>query len=208
MSDCTELLYVHDPMCSWCWGFRPVLTRLCSQLPEEIRFRRLLGGLAADSDQPMPRAMQQQLRQTWEQIQLRIPGTRFNYDFWANCLPRRSTYPACRAVIVARMLDAHKEGDMILAIQQAYYLRGMNPSDTSTLVGLAGELALDRKQFAYWLEGDTVEAQLQAEIAEARLLGASSFPTLLLKSGQAHQVVPLDYTSSRSMLDTIQSLIA
>ncbi|MEA1889503.1 MAG: hypothetical protein U9N50_06970 [Pseudomonadota bacterium] len=44
----TELFYVHDPMCSWCWGFSGVAKQLFNSLPEQITLHRLLGGLAAD----------------------------------------------------------------------------------------------------------------------------------------------------------------
>ena len=209
MSDSVELVYVHDPMCSWCWGFRPTLERLCSQLPQAIRFRRLLGGLAADTDEPMPRAMQTQLQSTWQRIEQHIPGTRFNHKFWESCQPRRSTYPACRAVIAARLLSPEKEDDMILAIQQAYYLRAKNPSDTETLVQLAGELALDQDKFAFLLSRDFIDQQLQIEIGEARAMQATSFPTLVLKNGFSnHHTIPLDYTHAQPMLDTIKTLIA
>ena len=49
-----ELLYVHDPMCSWCWAFRPAFASLRAQLPRELRLRKVVGGLAPDNDQPMP----------------------------------------------------------------------------------------------------------------------------------------------------------
>ena len=48
------LYYAHDPMCSWCWAFRPVWLALLAQLPEGTRVQRLLGGLAPDTDEPMP----------------------------------------------------------------------------------------------------------------------------------------------------------
>jgi len=128
------LFYIHDPMCSWCWGFRPTLAKLLAALPADMRFHRLLGGLAPDSGQGMPSDMQRQLQDTWRRIQQRIPGTEFNFAFWKDCKPRRSTYPACRAVIAARMLVSTQEESMILAIQQAYYLRALNPSDDATLV--------------------------------------------------------------------------
>ncbi|MBE8572891.1 DsbA family protein, partial [Vibrio sp. OPT46] len=28
-----KLYYVHDPMCSWCWGYKPTLDKLKQQLP-------------------------------------------------------------------------------------------------------------------------------------------------------------------------------
>ena len=72
--NCT-LFYVHDPMCSWCWAFKPALTELHAPLPESVRLQRVLGGLAPDSDVPMPLQMQQVMQQTWQQIQSVVQGT-------------------------------------------------------------------------------------------------------------------------------------
>ena len=209
MRSSTELIYIHDPMCSWCWGFRPCLTRLRSLLPAQVGFRSLLGGLAPDSEHPMPAQMQQQLQSTWRLIQQRIPGTRFNFDFWRLCQPRRSTYPACRAVLAARALDPATEDAMILAIQQAYYLRAMNPSVEHTLVQLAGELGLPDTEFRELLHSKSTEAQLQQEIAGVRDLGVHSFPSLVLRTGtDNHRPVGVDYTDAQIMLDCIKTLIA
>ena len=87
------LIYVHDPMCSWCYGFAPALAALRAGLPPDLGYRRLLGGLAPDCAEAMPEAMRLQLQETWRRIEGRIPGIRFNYDFWTRCTPRRSTYP-------------------------------------------------------------------------------------------------------------------
>ena len=86
-----NLVYAHDPMCSWCWGFAPTFDRIKNELPDEIELVMLLGGLAPDSDQPMPQQMQQYLQQTWKTIEAQIPGTQFNHAFWTDCEPRRST---------------------------------------------------------------------------------------------------------------------
>jgi len=209
MRSSTELIYIHDPMCSWCWGFRPCLTRLRSLLPAQVGFRSLLGGLAPDSEDPMPAQMQQQLQSTWRLIQQRIPGTRFNFDFWSLCQPRRSTYPACRAVLAARTLEPVTEDAMVLAIQQAYYLRAMNPSEEHTLVQLAGELGLPRTAFRALLHSESIAAQLQQQIAVARDLDVHSFPSLVLRTGaDAHRPVKVDYTDAQIMLDCIKTLIA
>lgn len=203
----TQLVYVHDPMCSWCWGFRPVLDELLGRLPPTISVTRLLGGLAPDSDQPMPAALQTQLQQTWRRIQQRIPGTRFNFDFWRTCQPRRSTWPACRAVIAARSIDAHSEPAMILAIQHAYYRDARNPSDASTLVALAGEVGLDERRFATLLDAPQTHAMLNEEITQSRALGVDSFPSLRLQTDTGRWPVPIDYRDSTPMLDTIGALL-
>ena len=124
------LYYFHDPMCSWCWGFRPTWQALQENLPDTVAVQYVLGGLAPDSDQSMPDELRRMIQNTWQRIQQEL-GTEFNFDFWTQNTPRRSTFPACRAVIAAHQQGMEQE--MILAIQQAYYLRALNPSDLSIL---------------------------------------------------------------------------
>lgn len=202
------LIYVHDPMCSWCWGFRPALTHLLETLPPRLRFRRLLGGLAPDTDQPMPAALRQQLQQTWRRIEERIPGTRFNHAFWTNCEPRRATWPACRAVIAARSFEPALEDPMILAIQRAYYLEARNPSDDDTLVSLAGELGLPEAPFHSRLQAAETQRQLETEIETAQRLGVSGFPALILQTGeQSFWPIGVAYTDPDEMRKNIEVLI-
>ena len=202
------LIYIHDPMCSWCWGFRPTLQALREHLPADMGFERLLGGLAPDSEQPMPEAMREQLQDTWRRIQQRIPGTRFNFDFWQRCTPRRSTWPACRAVIAARTLDPALEDAMILAIQEAYYLHARNPSDEAVLIQLAGEIGLSREAFAQRLRAPETERTLQAELARAQALGVRGFPSLVLQTGPAARwPIAVDYTDPHTMLAQITQVL-
>jgi len=136
----STLYYAHDPMCSWCWGFAPTWRRVRERLPVGVRVRRLLGGLAPDTETPMPAEMRRHLQATWKRIQERIPGTEFNFDFWRLCEPRRATWRACRAVIAARFQDPAVEEPMIARIQSAYYLEARNPSDAPVLGRLAADL--------------------------------------------------------------------
>lgn len=202
-----KLYYVHDPMCSWCWAFRPVAAQIFQALPAGVTLVRLLGGLAPDSDEPMPRQMQAYLQSTWHTIEQRVPGTEFNFDFWSHCQPRRSTYPACRAVIAARRQDVAAEGSMILAIQQAYYLRAMNPSDDATLIGLAGEIGLDEARFAGDLRAPAIQQQLEQEIELGRAIGADGFPSLVLEQqGRCHRL-NYDYCDPAPVLTQLATLL-
>jgi putative protein-disulfide isomerase len=203
----THLYYIHDPMCSWCWAFRPTLADLLRRLPQGMTHSRLLGGLAPDSDQPMPEAMRESLQATWRRIQAKLPETRFNFDFWSRTSPRRSTYPACRAVIAARQLDAGKDEAMTLAIQQAYYLQARNPSDNTTLIELAGEIGLDRTAFKACLERPETHLALLSEIEQATRMGARSFPSLVLWDGQSYWPVAVDYQSADTMLESIAMVL-
>jgi len=89
---------------------------------------------------------------------------------------------------------------MVLAIQQAYYLRAMNPSDDETLIRLADELALDGRRFAVDLAHPVTQAELGRQMALARRLGADSFPSLVYRHGDVTQPLDVDYLSAESTL--------
>lgn len=199
----TQLVYVHDPMCSWCYGFSRTHDVIVKNLAGRMPVRRLLGGLAADTEEPMPLAMQSKLQQIWQQIEQVIPGTRFNYDFWKNCQPRRATYPACRAVIAARCQGEHFDPIMTDAIQQAYYRDARNPSDHDTLVSLAQEINLDANQFENDLGSEKVHQQLLDEIHAARAIGINSYPSLAVVSGSTVRPIDLAYNDPQAMLKQI-----
>ena len=84
------LYYVADPMCSWCWGFQPVLGRVKAALPEEVTLRYVMGGLAKDTDEPMPEETRAYVQNAWREVSA-TTGARFNWDFWSRCKPRRSS---------------------------------------------------------------------------------------------------------------------
>ena len=127
-------------MCSWCWGFSKTWSAIKSSLSDDISIQYVMGGLAPDSNEPMTDEMREYIQMNWRKIERSVPGTKFNYDFWTNCSPKRSTYPACRAVIAIRKQNPSLEEKMINSIQHAYYIDAKNPSDDSTLIGLASKL--------------------------------------------------------------------
>jgi len=193
-------------MCSWCWGYRPVWQQLKMALPAELRVENILGGLAADTDEPMPAELQANIKGHWKHIESEL-GTAFNFDFWTENQPRRSTYQACRAVLSARR-QGLEEG-MIEAIQRAYYMRAMNSSDDEVLTQLAREIGLDEAEFCNDLLSEGVQQELAEQIEFSRTTNISGFPSLFLRSGEngkgEHKVLPItiDYKDYRLTLDQI-----
>ncbi len=203
----TVLYYCHDPMCSWCWAFKDVYSQLCSALSDEVAIKTLLGGLAPDTEEPMAADMQHYLQNTWKTIQKRVPGSRFNIDFWTKCRPRRSTYAACRAVIAARHQGQQYADLMTTKIQTAYYTEARNPSEQQLLIALAKELGLDVAQFADDINAEQTRQQLHEEIEQCRRLGVDSFPALVLNVSGSYWQIPLDYNHVDPMLDLISQII-
>ena len=191
-------------MCSWCWAFRPAFNTLIEKLPKEINVIRLLGGLASDSDIAMPDNIREYVLQNWRAIEKKVPETKFNYDFWEQCKPRRSTYPACRAVIAARKQKNKFDTKMTLAIQKAYYLQARNPSDYETLIELAGEIGADKTKFSKDVASSEVDKILKEEIQQSKSLELKSLPSLVFVNGEKKIKIEPDYLDAEVMLDKIE----
>lgn len=187
-------------MCSWCWGYRPTWLLLQKKLESIVQINTRVGGLAEDSNVTMPKDMQGFLQQTWRKISAEL-GTQFNFDFWSQCQPKRSTYPSCRAVIIARKYQ--KEQAMCFAIQEAYYLQAKNPSEVNTLTEIADSIGLDADLFAQQITSDELNQQLDNEIKEVRSMPIQGFPSLVLAIDEELFPIRLDYKNWQTSYEMI-----
>ena len=55
------LWYFADPMCSWCWGFSPVIARVKEEYGDRIRLSLNLGGLRPGASPPMAETQRQEI---------------------------------------------------------------------------------------------------------------------------------------------------
>jgi putative protein-disulfide isomerase len=174
------------------------------RLQGKLDIAYVVGGLAPETDTPMSLEMQAYLQQTWRKVSQHT-GVTFNYDFWSLNIPKRSTYPACKAVLVAR--QAGLELAMYEAIQRLYYQRAGNPSEYANLYQLAEELGLERQEFIQQIHSDAIDGLLQQEIRLVERLGAQGFPGLVLQGCKHTHLIEHSYTNVEENLTRIQALI-
>lgn len=210
MPEETTLLYIADPMCSWCWGFSPQLRRIEQALPQ-VPVRLVLGGLAPDTDEPMPLEMRAYVQQAWDAVEART-GVSFNRSFWDGHVPeiRRSTYPACRAVVLARASGL--ERPMFDAIQRSYYREARNPSASEVLADCATEvgLGLSREDFLERLDAPATQEELEQDFHLRRILGANSFPSLAIQRSDREspgEVLLQGYASAEQVVPVLQAAL-
>ncbi len=203
----SRLVYIHDPMCSWCYAFNSSLTQLHKNLPSSIHIQYLLGGLAPDTTEPMPIELQKAIQKIWLQIENTVPNTQFNYDFWKLNTPFRSTFPACRAILAARKQDSIFETKIIYAIQKAYYQHAKNPSLQTTLQECAIEVGLDSIEFIKDLGSIGIKNELQSEIKLSRSMGVRSYPSLCLLHNKQQFLIAIDYLNPQTMIDKTDNIL-
>lgn len=179
-----RLLYVMDPMCSWCWGFAPVAEALIAQAQAAgVPTHLVVGGLRSGSS-ALDVSTRRYILEHWQAVH-EATGQPFRID---GAMPEGFVYdtePACRALVTARSLDPQRAWGLLSLIQQAFYERSEDVTRAPQLVELATQAGFERAVFS---ERFTSAEQRQATAADfvwVQDLGIAGFPTLLAeRNGQ------------------------
>jgi putative protein-disulfide isomerase len=180
-----RLLYVMDPMCSWCWGFAPVFDALAAQAREAgVALHLVAGGLRPGTAQPLDDATRSYILKHWHAVAERT-GQAFRFD---DALPPGFVYdtePACRALVTVRSLAPQQVWPLVQAIQQAFYVEGRDVTRPAVLVELAEQVGVPRQAFAEAFDSGALRQATAADFRWAGDLGIAGFPTLLAeRNGQ------------------------
>jgi len=184
-----KLIYVGDPMCSWCYGFGKEMTSLVEQHPR-LPLEIVVGGVRAGATDILDQQGKQFRLEHWARVEESsgLPFDRAAFVARENFV--YDTEPACRAVVTARRLVPQANLlALFRAVQHAFYAEGRDTTDGAVLSAVA-VAALHADGHAVGLEGFHAEWRSHAAIVEtradfqrARRLGVRSFPALLLDTG-------------------------
>ncbi|QSL91897.1 DsbA family protein [Ectopseudomonas toyotomiensis] len=174
----SRLLYVMDPMCSWCWGFAPVVEALAEQAAAAgVPLQIVVGGLRRDQV-AIDAAARVRYLGYWQAVNAST-GQLFDFE---HGLPEGLVYdtePACRALVTARQLDAASAWALLKLIQQAFYTEGADVTQASVLVQLAEQAGIPRIEFAEAFDSQAMQEATAADFTWVQDLGIAGFPTLL-----------------------------
>ncbi len=200
------LYYFGDPMCSWCWGFRPVLEQIDQEYPELKRVT-VMGGLRGGEEVPMADDLAEMIRGAWLRIE-QSTGQSFNHDLWRDHRPLATTWPACRAVLSARLLDPAAEWPYMVGMFEAYFTRALDPSRRETHLGVAEKQGLDTEAFAAMLESEEVEQALQLDLLTTQRFGITGFPSVVLSVDDENFLISPGYQPVEGLRKAINAVYA
>ncbi len=174
-----RLLYVMDPMCSWCWGFAPVAEALVKQAQAAgVELHLVMGGLRTGSGAALEPTTRRYILEHWQAV-TETTGQAFRLE---GALPDGFVYdtePACRAVVTARSLAPDCAWTLVGLIQRAFYVEGRDVTQASVLVELAEKAGLPRIEFAGAFDTAEQHVATAADFTWVQDLGIAGFPTLL-----------------------------
>lgn len=187
-----EILYIADPMCSWCWGFAPT-ARMIKDHFDAARFTIVVGGLRpGENAEPLDEQLKRVIEPHWRRVR-DVSGQPFDFSFFEREGFLFDTEPACRAVVAVRQLAPDKTFGFFCSMQEAFYARNIDITDPANLDGVLREHEIDEAAFMQEFDSDETQRATYRDFAEARRLGAQGFPSVALRNAERIVLLTVGY---------------
>jgi len=202
-----EIIYVGDPMCSWCWGFAPVLQQIERDYSKEAPLRLIVGGLHAFDTDPMNEQYKATIKHHWEQV-AEATGQPFNYAFFEREGFVLDTEPACRASVVVRSLKPDALLSFYERIHKGYYLEDTDTTKLETFLDYAAKEGIDAQLFTEAFESEAVKQETMDDFSWCQQTGVTGFPTVVLREDETMAALTVGYQAFDSIKPVLDAWIS
>lgn len=188
------LWYIADPMCSWCWGFAPVIEAIRHEYGGRLKAELLLGGLRPGTKDPMTSTQREEILHHWRTVQ-RATGQPFCFE---GAMPEGFIYdtePASRGVVAVSSINPKVTFPFFKAVQSAFYVGQLDVTNAAVLMQLAANVRLNAQRFLDVFESDTAKKQTLDHFNKARQWGVHGFPTLVMQNAAGYSPLTTGYRS-------------
>jgi putative protein-disulfide isomerase len=204
-----EILYVFDPLCGWCYGFSPVITRLKTELNSDVNFLVLSGGMVRDAG---PIGEMANYIKTAYKVVEDTTGVKFGDKFLNGVLENGeaifSSVPPAKAIAVLRI---HKPGECIeiaARLQKAIYHDGIEVDDYSAYAQIAKEFGMDPDDFLMQVKSEEIAQIVENEFKMVAGLGVNGYPSVLLRRGNETQLLSRGYKDYDNLFKIVNESIS
>ena len=206
-----ELLYLHDPLCGWCYGMSPVINRVQQDFAGRVSASVLCGGMVCGAEAGP-------IAGSWEYIKRALgdvetaTGVQFGAAFKA--LGEAGSYqydsePPSRAIVAFRQLtqDPARAVAFAHAVQTALFRDGLDLNNADTYDALLAPFGVNAAGFRrQWAAPETATAAQQEFAAVARI-GVQGFPTTVLRIGEQGYVLARGYQPYEQLRAGLEQLL-
>jgi putative protein-disulfide isomerase len=203
-----ELIYVGDPMCSWCYGFAPSKRKLEEQCAGRAVTTLVVGGLHIDWTEPQDEQRKKFLDEHWREIGERS-GQPFKFDILERDGFVYNTEPACRATVTAREMDGNGVAlNFFSHLQSAFYAENQDVTQEDVLVDLATDFGLDKTEFAKLFPSDELKQKTMQDFQFSQRLGVSGFPTVVVNDTNGYAYLTVGYQPYENLQPIIEAWLS
>ncbi len=193
-----ELLFVTDPLCSWCWGTLPEILKAREDLSDAVNFNLIMGGLQIGPPEGLVEYDKKRLLKLWIEV-AKTTGQTFSGRIPPNFIYHSEL--TCRAVELARIRKEAPPWDFFYNLQSAFYTDGQ---DINQVEFLSASLGIELKEMITLLHSDDLINITRANFDLAKSLSANALPSVFLNAGEGLKLVSGGYITAEFLVPEIQ----
>jgi putative protein-disulfide isomerase len=201
------LWYFADPMCSWCWGFAPVIGAIKEAYADQIRVALLLGGLRPGTTEPITAALREEILHHWHEVHRRT-GQPFTLE---GAMPAGFVYdtePPSRAVVAIAEINPEETFPYFKSVQAAFYAHCQDVTQPQILATLAEAHHVTAPQFLERFHSSDVKAKTRMHFEQTQQAGVRGFPTVLLQDASGFTILTRGYRAFEELRPEIEAWLA
>lgn len=187
-----EVLYVADPLCTWCWGFAQVSRELAQAVAGKARLRVLPGGLSLDRAEPLQAHEVAMMQAEWQRVHA-ATGQPFDFEHPVDTQTLFDSGPPCRALALMSKLHPEQALAYLHALQQAFFVERRDLRSPTTLCALAASCGANRIDFAAALAGPEADTAFHTDWLLAQQLGLHAYPAVAMRSANSYALLTVGY---------------
>ncbi|GMG87380.1 DsbA family protein [Biformimicrobium ophioploci] len=197
------LLYFADPMCSWCWGFAPVMQQIVEHYGGQVPVSVLMGGLRVGVQEPWDARSRIEIRNHWQHVQ-QATGQPFDFSKFDNESFVYDCEPACRAVVAVRRMDFAAALPFLESLQAAFYRDNRDITREDELLRLVRANGLDTEVFSGLYHSGEAAQELVTDFQVRNQLGIQGFPTLIGSTSSKNHALTVGYSDFENVSVAIE----
>jgi putative protein-disulfide isomerase len=203
-----HFIYFADPMCSWCYGFGPVVRQLADHFERCLPVRLVMGGLRAGNRQPMRDKDRDYIRGAWKSVH-EASGQPFDLAFFERETFTYDTEPACRAVVTMRRLAPEKALAFNGQVSSAFYAHNRDVTSDEVLADIGAEAGMDRGPFLAELQSEAARNETLGDFLMAKQSGVEGFPLLAVgRAETGYALVCQGFRPIDGLIEAIEDWLA
>ena len=199
-----QFVYFASPMCSWCWGFSPVVQKLKKEYGAN-KIRLVLTPFRVDTTEPMDDALRNYVLGQWHKVH-QTTGQAFDFRF---AMPKDFIYNTtlvCLSIKAFCNQLIEQELDYMHDLQHLYYTKNQDLTNEDILIEIAEKFGLNTSQFKQDLHSELTKEELEKDFSMCQQLNVRSYPTLMLEQNDEYSVLANGYLSFTELQQRMESL--
>jgi putative protein-disulfide isomerase len=200
-----KLIYVGDPMCSWCYGIGQNLEDVMEKYSDKLDYELVMGGLRPYNTQSMSE-LKSFLTHHWEDVN-KASGQVFTYGILDDTQITYDTEPPCRATVIARDMAPLQAFKFFKCTQEAFYQDNKNMHLVESYHSILDELKMDKEEFTKRFHSAEMKEKVKLDFAKSSSMGVSSFPTIILEYKGQYHLIAKGFATVDQMSERIEVVV-